>query len=554
MARNQGGRMVGHALAPRPGVTPRLTGSLAIVLAVLGAATTARADVIVRGTVVKLEAGEMYFDLGHASGLTPGATIRMKRTIRLKHPVTGKLVEDELPLGTLTVSLVGDELSMAIPTDALLYPAEIGDYVEALIAREEKPLPKVVKPKPVTPPPPPEPPLPAVDAATARVLAVWQRTSGASVDDRIAAWEHYLEEDPDSAYGDAVRAELVQLRTLKEELAERATGATASEPAVSGVAHASPTRWRWHTPMGLSFATHDRSIRAAWLHYRRRGSDTFKKKELAPDGDGYLRTRLADADADAPGVEYFVEVLTDKGVVGSAVGTPEEPVAVAIDAPRGAEIFAPRPRRSRISLTSAYLDFATFDRRTGAAYHDTVSMFEADFFYGLRRHLYGMRMGMGVMNGHGGFRNPADPDAALPTRAFNYGYTELELRATDNLALLARAVVGVGTNGLGGGAEGRVRLGPEDATNLTFGVSSLAEIGFLTDLKLSWAVFPRFPIGLGIALTNQPNPGGDLAVRFAADVGVKVVPWGHPTIGISYQGRSVEHSGLGASLGMVFDW
>lgn len=552
--------------------TPVLGCALAALAAVAITAPTrdAHADVIVKGYVVRLEAGEMYFDIGRGSGLQPGGLLRVKRPIQLRHPVSGKLVDDDLPLGQITVAVVGDALSMAVPDNELLYPVQVGDLVEAYIVRTEE-APKVAKPKPKPKQPPKplppeeqEPPLPAIDAPTARILAVWEATAGMPIDGRIAAWEAYLSEHPDSPYAANVKAELELLHTYREQFAAEDAGRAATEPTVGGIEHRAPTQWRHHLSMGLAFAAADPGhISAAWIHYRKRGSDTYRKRELARDGDGYLRARLDADDAEGPGVEYFVEVLTDGGLVGSAVGTPEQPISVEIEAPKVNQIFVEKKHRSRVSITTAYLDFATFDKRTipmttdARPFEDTMMVFEADFFYRLRTFLYGMRMGGGVMNGKGGYGNgnpDLDAEGDPRTRAFNYGYTELEFRATKNVSLLTRGIVGVGTNGLGGGLEGRVRLGQEDETNLMFGVSSLTEIGFLTELKLHWTAFPRFPLGLGIGLTNQPNPDGDLAVRFTADIGLRTWSWFQPTVQVSYQGRTVAHSGLGAGLGMVFDW
>jgi hypothetical protein len=121
------------------------------------------------------------------------------------------------------------------------------------------------------------------------------------------------------------------------------------------------------------------------------------------------------------------------------------------------------------------------------------------------------------------------------------------------MALLLRGIAGQGKDGLGFGAEGKVRLGDEEGTNLIFGASTVSGVGFVSELKFQWMAFPRFPLGLGIAVGDQPTQG-DLGVRFSADLGVRVASWLTPTLQVSYQGRSLEHSGMGAGLGLVFDW
>jgi hypothetical protein len=522
------------------------------------AAAPAAADVRVRGTVVRIDDGEIYFDVGDASGLEPGRPARAWRRIHLKHPVTQKPISDEIPLGALHVTAVGRTLSVAVVEGELEYPIQVGDQIEVLVEREEPapPPPRTPAP-PVTSPPSTNPlppaasdgPLPAVDPATQAVVDAWQSTIGKPLDVRIASWEVYLAQHPDSPYAAQVRAELENLKALREKFAVTGAGGAAGEPRVDGVEHQAAKTWEWHQPLGLAFLARKGGITGAWLHYRRLGTDTYRRVELAHDGDGYLRATIAASEVQAPGVEYFVEVLTQAHEIGAAVGSPTEPVRVDVAAPGEATLFKDPRNRSRISVSTAYLDFGGFDHRSGTTDH--MAVFEADFLYRLRTLLYGIRVGMGVLSGEGGYR---DPQLGPATRAaFNYGYTEVELRGKGSLALLTRLIAGEGKDGLGFGAEARLRLGDEEGTNLTFGASTVEKVGFVSELKFQWMAFPRFPLGLGIAVGDQPNRG-DLGVRFSADLGVRVLSWLTPTVQVSYQGRSLEHSGMGAGLGLVFDW
>lgn len=537
--------------------------ALAAVVAALVASAplAARADVIARGYVVRLEAGEMYFDIGRAAGLMPGRPVRVKRPIQLRHPVTGKMVTDELPLGGVTVSVVGESLSMAIPEGELAAAVQVGDVVEALIPREEPvaaPPPKPKKPPRPRPAPPPQEPLPSVDADTERVLAVWRQTGGQSLEVRIAAWEAFLAQYPESPYAPAIVEELDTLRAYQEKFAVQSAEARISEPMVGGVDHAPPTKWHYHMALGLAFVLRDPArVRGAWVHYRRAGGDTFRKAELKRDGDGYLRGVIDGPEVEDPGIEYFVEVVTGTGMVGSAVGTPVDPIRIDVTAPKSSQIFVERRNRSRISLSSSYLQFSTLDdcERAGAQRperecQDYLFIFEADFFYRLRTRLYGIRLGMGVLNGRGGESEPVmDPARA----GFNYGYTELEFHLAGQIAFMPRLIAGIGRDGLGFGGEARLRFGAEDGANITFGVSTLAEVGTMSEIRMQWTAFPKVPLGLGIAIGDQPNQG-DLGVRFSADIGVRALDWVQPTLQVSYQGRTVEHSGFGAGFGLVFDW
>lgn len=538
-------------------VTAVVTALVTAFITVAASTGTAHADVIVRAHAVKLEAGELYFDAGRAAGLVPGLPARIKRPIELKHPVTGKLVADELPLGELTVAVVGEHLSMLVPRGL---PVREGDVVEVLVPREEKPLAGDATPVVVVAPEAALPSLPVVDAASREAVALFTAQAGTGIDERIAGWEEWLGTHAASPLAPGIRTELERLRVLRREIVIEEGARAAVAPSIDAVMHAVPSRGRQQMPFTLAFVIPELAqVATGWLHYRKSGDATFRRLELTPEGDGYLRAELPAEVVEDPGLDYFVEVLTRGGLVGVAVGSAEQPIFVPVDAPITSRIFTERRNRSRISLIGSLRDFATFDSRTGtdgtdAAYGDRIASFEADFLYRLYTRLHGIRVGFGVLSGEGGNANP-DPMNDTPRPAtFNYAYTELEFRTSKRMAVLARAVAGVGRTGLGFGAEGRLRLGPEEGTNLTAGASSIAETGFLSELVLQWAVFHSIPLGFGIAVGDQPNPGGDLGVRFTADIGFRVVPWMTPTIQVSYQGRSLEHSGVGAGLGMVFDW
>lgn len=135
------------------------------------------------------------------------------------------------------------------------------------------------------------------------------------------------------------------------------------------------------------------------------------------------------AEVEAPGVEYVVEVLTEEQQIGLAVGSPQAPQVVVVEAPASA-VFFDRRHRSRVSLSASALDFGTFDDRPCPAAvpectKDTMFVFEADLPYRLCTRLYGVRVGFGVLDGAGGSKT-VRADGDPPEAAFNYGYTELE--------------------------------------------------------------------------------------------------------------------------------
>lgn len=518
-------------------------------------ADAAFADKIVSGYIVRIEAKEIYFNISTRDGLNRGSSLRIKRPIKLRHPVSGKQITDWLPIGRAQVTMAGGTLGMARIEDGLLAQVAVGDIVETLVLEDTLEPEPPPTPTPPSPPPSTEPiklgPLPELDAHTRQVLTLWQSTSGATVEVRIGAWEDFLARFPDSRYAAAIHEDLEVLRAHRDKL--NPPELDLEDSFTGGLRHNPPTRGRAGEALDLAFLVEEVDLAAAWIHYRVRGSSSYSKGVLTRDGDDYLRGEIPGSAVRGPGLEYFVEIATNRGRVGTAVGTPDSPVRIDVPSPPITNVFRERKNRSRVTLTSEYLNFATFDTRDGER-TDAYFLFEADFLYRLRGALYGIRTGLGVINGSGGFADLMY-DASNPAEkaGFNYGYAEVELRAKRGFAALLRIVAGVGREGFGLGFEGRARLGVEDGTNLSFGLSRIAEIGFLTELRMQWNAVQNVPLGLAVALTDQPNQG-DLGVRLTADIGYRALSWVQPTIRISYQGRTVQHTGLGAGLGLVFDW
>lgn len=524
---------------------------LTVALSLIGS-SPALADSIARGHLVKVEDKEIYFDIGSSSKLEVGDRLRIKRSITLKHPVTRAAVSDWLPIGSARVTMVGSTLSMAKLTTPLLAQVKVGDRVEVLVV---EPVKTVARPKPA-PPAEPKPrvePKPArrVDPDTAKVLAVWRAGAGRTIDARISAWEGYLEANPDSKLAPAVREDVRALRLLRDKL--RPPELSLGQMNVTGVDHQAPRRARPNTALPLVFVLEQPDqIAAGWLHYRTRGRDTFVKTRLRAEGDGYLRATIPADAIHAPGLEYFAEIANTRGLAGATAGSANAPTTVQVAGASPLDAFKHPARRSRISLNTSYLDFATFDTRPGK-HTDRFFMLEADFAYRLRQRVHAVRAGFGVIQGRGGFADQVyDSTTSAPKAGFNYGYAEAEIRGAHNTALMTRLVAGVGREGFGMGIDLRGRLGKEDGTSLTLGVESIAEIGFLTEMRMRWNALPRFPLALGVGVTDQPSQG-DLGVRLTCDLGYRM-GWVTPTVRISYQARNTEHAGLGAGLGLVFDW
>jgi hypothetical protein len=71
-------------------------------------------DEIARGSIVKIEAQEIYISIGVDKGVSGGASVRIKRPVSLKHPVTRATVSDWIPIGSASVTQAGSVMSRAV--------------------------------------------------------------------------------------------------------------------------------------------------------------------------------------------------------------------------------------------------------------------------------------------------------------------------------------------------------------------------------------------------------------------------------------------------------
>ncbi|MEZ4400063.1 MAG: hypothetical protein R3B06_08595 [Kofleriaceae bacterium] len=535
--------------------------SVVIALAAIVACTaTAAADQIVVGRVVKTDRREVYVNLGSRVGVDSGARLRLKRPVTLRHPVTRRPVVDWLPLGDGTVTDVGSSLArIALPPE-LLAQVRVGDIAEVYVVRDDAPAPT---PVPAPPRPVDDRPIPAVDADTAEVLTVWRATTGASLDARVAAWSGWLAAHGSSRFADDVRADLEVLRATRLALQPDRPG----RPRESQlhVEHDLPTRADAGAAVPLVFVLAEPTqVAAAALHVRTAGQATFQRVELTREHAIYLRGTIPATVVAAPGVEYFVEVIGADGAAATAYATEAQPARIAVAAPAVVERFTATRQRTQLTMIGSYLDFATFDDRpgsTGAAVdrRDRFAEAEVDVRYRLDGIVRGVRLGFGSYGGRGGFANRVWDDAnPAPVIGFQYGYVESELALPvgrgPSIGVAGRFVAGVGREGFGVGVAGRLRLGDPDATNLSLGVSGVQQLGFLSDLRFETWPRPALPVGISVAVTDQPG-NGDLGVRLATDVGYRLRPWAvRPTVRLSAGPHRERHAGVGGGVGLVFDW
>lgn len=523
---------------------------VATALAVTFAAAPARAeDAIVKGAVVKVEFREIYLNLGAGDGVAAGAPIRIKRPIKLQHPVTRATIEDWVPVGSATVTQGAATLSRAVVGD-LVTEIRVGDLVEVLISRPDT-RPPAPAPTPVPAPPVPAPP--RADPATIEVLNVFAAQTGQSLDARIVAWERYLSTHAGSPHEAAIRADVDALQTLREQL-RPPSAMRATEP-IEPVAHSIPAA----TEAGAAFPVvfvleRPEHVASAYLHYRTRDRRTYRRALLVREHDLYLRGTVPAEVVRAPGVEYFVEVSTPSGGTGLALGSPGQPVRVAVKPPPLTDRFGDRDEvgRTTVRIGGEYLDFATFDRREGDR-SDRIASGSLDVSYEIGTVVQRVGVGYGAITGAGGLRDVAWDDASpLPRAGFHYGRADVEL-GQPRLAAAFGAIAGVGKQGFGIGAEGRARLGARRDTNLQLLGRWLPELGGLAEVRLGARPARDLLLGISVGATDQPNRG-DVAAKLATEFEWIGLPGLSLLVRASWQGRSVAHGGLGGGAALGITW
>lgn len=523
---------------------------VALACLVVLTATAVADDEIVSGAVVKVEQQEIYVSLGSKQGVGDGAQLRLKRTIRLKHPVTRATVEDWVPVGSATITQAGGTMSRAVVGE-LVDAIKVGDIAEVLVDRPEKPT-APPPPQPAAPPPPAGPPQ---DPATLEVLGVFAAQSGLPLEARIAGWERYLSTRGNSPFADAIRQEVETLRALRDQM--RPATSSSSTDVVTTVDHDAATSAVANVEIPLVFVlVQPDRVASAFLHYRVRGAPTFHSLLLVREHELYLRGAIPARFVTPPGVEYFVEVSTPTGRSGLALGSPAQPVSLSVAPPPLIDQFGAAPGRSSVKLAADYLDFATFDKRPGD-HTDHMVTANVDFVYRLRSWVHTIGVGYGVYAGTGGFADRTfDASDPAPETGFQYGYADVEVGSETTLIPLSagmKVIAGVGKRGFGMGIEGRFRMGDRDGTNLMFAANTVSQVGFLTDIRFGARLAPKLNAGVSVGATDQPNEG---------DIGVKLgteLEWvGFTNVSIilrgSWQGRDIDHGGLGGGGGLGFYW
>ncbi len=496
----------------------------------------------VEGVVVRVAEGEVVIDLGGDRGLIAGTDVSLYRRLVVKHPVTGKTLEDRFPIGVVRPSQVGELLSIVRETKALRRPPQVGDYA---VFDPRPPAPvadKVVEVK-VAPKDPQQ-------AAIERILA---ENMGRPIFERIARWEGFLKAFAGSEHTEAVGRELALLRHTLKASRVVAAPSPAPEPAMLTSRGKAPSRVSVGQRAPVVVAVAEPELVEGVRLLVRRGGKPYRRVDLPKDGDYYYRGELPAEAVDTPGVlEYFVEAVRTNGTLEALVGGAGRPNRTVVE---GLPAAKQPPGASEVRFTAQFVDFNT----SGEA-DDRYFQSEGTFTYGVGyRAFTAFRVGAGVIDGTGGPTEAIDEGEPTRDLQLNYAFAEAELGLGEYVGTALRVIGGNhhstedGAASGVGGFEGRLRFGRADRTRLVLGGAVIGDLGAKAFTNMHIEVFPNIPLQAGVVVTNLPV-NEDLGVRLTGRAGWRPVKWLSLDVIGGWNARTIKHHGYTAGGGVALNW
>ena len=525
---------------------------------------------VVTGWVVSMDGPDVVVDLGSTQGLHSGDVVEIWRPIRLKHPVTGKVITDRFRTGELVLGQVRGNLSWARPVGTLERSVAIGDIVQRSIVSDVSKEPAVTNsgaPLPENQPantakgqraasiqPEQSKAVPTDDDAM-QVAQLFEMMQGRSPLERAANYEHF------------VRTHRTRFaRTLLEEAALLRAQASSTEEATAetGVVHqvAIPETVRPNRPLVIGLWMPGKHAGAV-LQVRSDTEPSYTPLAMQLTSPDYYEAVIP-ADMMKPGaIALCIERVEPDGKAYPLVGTASLPRRIVIRS---------EPNRSESTnhhgLVRLVTDYANWNRGRG---NDYAWQTEGDIGIRLEdKGIRAVRSGFGVYRGQGGTLAELDVYHLQPRSVgLTYGYLEGEFGFSSFASLIGRATVGLGEDGVTGGAQAFVRLGNDLNTNLMLGGEVLGGIGLRGIAQLELKQFERFPITLRSEVTNQPvgvksteqpinstypivRDASDIGVRVIGQLGYRVIPSLTLALRGSYQGRTINHAGPGGGAAVIY--
>ena len=517
----------------------------------------------VEGVIVQIEGGEVIVDIGLARGVPAGATLRIYRRLTIRHPISGKEIEDRFPIGTLPSHEVGELLTIA-PVDhrlatgspSLRRAPKVGDFavyepIPDATQTSEQVAAETAADTAAVPPPAAE-----IPADKAALEAVFVQNLGRPLPMRIRNWEAYLSAFPESSNVELVGRELARMRQLADLERGEAKPAKPSAPPNLVARHAKPKSVVRGQPIHIVVAVANLEyVDRVRLFFRPSGEQSYTPVDMASDGDVYFRAEIPAALVnDASRFDYYIEAVRTNAALVAIAGRVARPVSVVVvDPPRD-----PRDHRgrSRARFRTEYVDF-----NTGGDADDRYLQSEAEFTYRLD---YGrirdIRVGVGMMAGEGGKTKviELDPKQTRPL-SVGYGFAETEIEWSTYFGTAFRLSGGnhhdttTGTAEQILGFEGRLRIGRAEGTRVVLGAAAMEDMGNQAFADLHVEAFPQIPIRAGVAATDLPV-NEDMGVRLTADVGWRVRDWVAVYLVGGWNARTIDHHGVTGGTAVTLNW
>ncbi len=535
----------------------RCVWALGVCIFLSAAAVQAQQGRSVQGTVVRFDGpAEMVIDVGTGQGLSNGDVLELWRPYHVKHPVTGRMLEDRFRIGSVRITQVRPTLSLAQPEGAVAHGVQPGDIVMIQVATAA-PVPAVSTGQ-THAPTEKAPELPPQDVEARDLAKLFDELTGTSPQERAKRYLTYVSEHPRSRYAPVLRQESADLTRAARPSATTAPAAVGPQLVSFEAAEEAYA----HEPLRVTLEIDH--AKAAVLYARNQERLTFLPIKMDAIGGGYFAGTIVSDQVQAPRVEYFVEAIAESGEAIAVEGSAASPVSTnVIDRPVAA---APQPVRI---VASVWSDFAAFNAKK---FNDWVSQTEGVLSVRFQdTGIRAMRTGFGVYRGQGGTLNELDQQNLEPRSiGLTYGYLEGEFAFHTIFSVILRGIVGLREPGVDGGGQLFVRIGNDLKTNLMLGGEVLGGIGVRTVAQLEWNTIPRFPILFRSEVTNQPagiaqprnDPSqpptafaaGDVGVRLIAQAGFRITPAFVVALRGSFQGRTINHAGPGGGAALSYQW
>jgi hypothetical protein len=502
----------------------------------------------IEGTVMALQDEDLVLDLGSARGAFDGAEVEIWRPIKLKHPVTGKVLTDRFRIGVLELQQVRSAMSLARVKGSLSRPAAVGDVV-------------LMNARPVTPPSPESPRAeePSSDPEAQAITALFDGLRGADPVKRIRAYEDYIRAHPNGRFARVLYEEAAALRELVSPSRKKAIKIEDEAPSARNFTH--PPEAVEGSPIRLAIEMSP-STRGAVLHVRPAGASVYASFPMTPAGEGYFAAQIPAEKVVAPRIEYFIEATSVMGKTASVIGSSSSPEKLTVN-----EVPKPAAPSRPMGMVQVLTDYADYNR-----FRNNDRVWQTEGFVGVR---YGdtgvraLRLGFGVYRGVGGSIEDLDEKNLKPRSVgLTYGYLETEIGIVRIFSILGRVAVGLLDQGIGGGGQALVRIGNDLKTNLLLGGELLGGVGLRGITQLELRVFERFPILVRTEVSNQPAgssskagavPGistgnGQVGGRGIVQLGFNITQGLMIAVRGSFEGRTIRHAGPGFGGAVGYTW